>query len=397
MNRNDLRRDIIEHNRARESASLCAYACRSDDANRHDPDRETVPDWENVRAPFFHDADRILHSLAYSRYIDKTQVFYLFDNDHITHRVLHVQFVSKIARTIARCLRLNEDLVEAISLGHDIGHVPFGHEGEKYLDEICKEENVGAFCHNAQSVRWLLELDNHSDGLNLCLQTLDGVLCHNGEMWEQSLEPDRGKTWDDFSREYVACLKDAETSKRIRPTTLEGCAMRVADVIGYVGRDIEDAIKLELIERSDLPKEAVDVLGDRNATIINELVMDLIENSAGRDAIVFSERVYSALRTLIDFNYNSIYKDPRCHEDESRMRRLFRSVYDDVLAAFRDPEEPSDVGGFRDYCLRNERLRDTPSERLAIDTIAGMTDGFFLQQARRDYLLPRRLGRTARD
>jgi len=149
-------RDILERNRAREEATLCRFACPSAAAVRRDPLREKVPDWENIRSPFFHDADKILHSLAYTRYIDKTQVFYLFDNDHITHRVLHVQIVSKIARVIARCLRLNEDLVEAISLGHDIGHVPFGHDGEAILNDICVANGIGAFCHNAQSVRWML-------------------------------------------------------------------------------------------------------------------------------------------------------------------------------------------------------------------------------------------------
>lgn len=142
---------------------LSPYACKSEKGIKLNEEEE------DIRPVFFRDIDKIIHSQAYTRYIDKTQVYSFIENDHITHRVLHVQLVSKVARTIGRALRLNEDLIEAIALGHDVGHSPFGHAGEKFLDNITRRENIGFFCHNAQSVRTLKDLE----GLNITIQTLD--------------------------------------------------------------------------------------------------------------------------------------------------------------------------------------------------------------------------------
>ena len=178
----DIADKIVKQNHVRELKNLSKYACRSIKGNRLEPDRERIPDRKNVRTTFFHDTDSVIHSRAYTRYIDKTQVFYLIENDHITHRVLHVQLVSKIARTIGRFLRLNEDLLEALSLGHDVGHAPYGHDGEEYLKNFCKKMRIGTFAHNAQSVRLFTEIENFGKGLNLTLQVLDGILCHNGEI-----------------------------------------------------------------------------------------------------------------------------------------------------------------------------------------------------------------------
>jgi len=335
--------------------------------------------------------------LAYTRYIDKTQVFYLFDNDHITHRVLHVQFVSKVARTIARCLRLNEDLVEAISLGHDIGHAPFGHEGESILNQICQEKGVGAFAHNAQSVRWLMELENRGKGVNLCLQTIDGILAHNGELLKQELKPQRGKTWDDINHEYQKCLMDASYSKKLRPMTLEGCVMRISDVIAYIGRDIEDAVTLHLLERDELPEKVINVLGNSNSTIMNSLVLDLIENSYEKDAIVFSDKVFDALQELKDFNYKRIYLNPEVRVREGKLRRLFESIFADCLEDLNSRNEESGIMRFfnKRILMDEERFENTPPARAVIDFISGMTDDFFLTQARR-ILLPRGFGLDAR-
>jgi dGTPase len=163
---------IVLDNLQRERKVFSKYACKNNKGLRKYPDRE------NIRPIFFHDTDKIIHSLAYSRYIDKTQVFYLFENDHITHRVLHVQFVSKIGRVIGRCLKLNEDLIEAISLGHDLGHVPYGHDGEAVLHELCRDNKIGCFCHNAQSVRFLMEIEQGGKGLNLSLQPKFPCYCN---------------------------------------------------------------------------------------------------------------------------------------------------------------------------------------------------------------------------
>ena len=229
-----------------------------------------------------------MHSRAYSRYIDKTQVFCLFENDHITHRVLHVQLVSKIGRVIGRCLGLNEDLIEAIALGHDLGHVPYGHDGQQILDKLCSSSQIGHFCHNAQSARLAVELECKGKGLNLFLPVLDGILAHNGELPSKEYRPQYDKTWQTFEKEYDNCFQVEDYSKNLVPMTLEGCVTKVADIIAYIGRDIEDAITLRVIKRRDIPREITRILGSRNDKIINILVLDLVKNSYGKDHLVFS-------------------------------------------------------------------------------------------------------------
>jgi dGTPase len=220
-----------------DRAASNRYAIRRALEERRDTD---------YRQDFSIDVDRILHAHAYARYIDKTQVFYLVKNDHITHRVLHVQLVSKIARTIGRYLRLNEDLIEAISLGHDIGHAPFGHDGERYLSKLCEYYGIGSFQHNVQSVQFLDKVERKGMGWNLCLQTLDGILCHDGEVHDQMLQPEKQKTFDTLDRELAIKIKDPRST--LTPMTLEGCVVRMADTIAYIGRDIEDAIRLNLLK-----------------------------------------------------------------------------------------------------------------------------------------------------
>ncbi len=321
---------IVINNFNRERRTLSKHACMSRKGIRKDPDRERVPDRENIRPIFFHDTDRIIHSLAYSRYIDKTQVFYLFENDHITHRVLHVQFVSKIARVIGRCLRLNKDLIEAIALGHDLGHAPFGHDGESILNDICKRKGIGFFCHNAQSVKFLEEIEKGGEGLNLSLQVLDGILSHNGEILWQEYRPRYDKDWDIFEEEYKNCFEVDGFSSKLVPMTLEGCVVRIADVIAYIGRDIEDAITIKLIDRKEIPRSVKDIIGDTNDQIINNLVMDLIKNSYGKNYLKFSNDKYKALDELKRFNYERIYKNPKIKEHD-KIQRMFEQLFDKYL------------------------------------------------------------------
>ncbi len=389
----DIIERIAQNNREREENWLSPTACLSADAIAR-PDREGDPtDWGGIRSAFFYDADKILHSSAYTRYIDKTQTFYLFDNDLITHRVLHVQFVAKIARTIARALRLNEDLTEAIALGHDIGHVPFGHDGEKFLDAICHEHGIGGFCHNAQSVRWMLEIEKRGTGLALSLQTLDGMLCHNGEIWKPRMTPNRQKDWQAFQNEYRQCLREPKSSKALVPMTLEGCVVRYADVIAYVGRDVEDAIKLDLVERNELPEAAVDVLGDTNSSIINTLATDLIEFSLDRDEIGYSDSVHEGLLRLLEFNYDRIYKNPRVREKDEKLSRLFRVIFKQCLDDLNHQRPDTPIMRFAQWRSLGTYHRDTPPARMVVDFISGMTDAYFLAQARQN-LLPSGFGET---
>ena len=217
----------------------------------------------DYRQNFAVDVDRIINSMAYTRYIDKTQVFYLIKNDHITHRMLHVQLVSKVARTIGRFLGLNEDLIEAIAIGHDIGHPPFGHDGERILSEICTSFNIGCFYHNVQSVHFLEKVERKGRGWNLCLQTIDGILCHDGEIHNQQVSPSAGKNFSDHDMEIEQ--KKSGNPVRLIPMSMEGCVVRFSDTVSYIGRDIEDAIRLGLIRRSELPKKSVNCLGIQTA------------------------------------------------------------------------------------------------------------------------------------
>jgi len=381
----ELVKSIIISNAKRE-ASLSKYACKSIQGDRRFPDREKIPDNLNIRPAFFHDADRIIHSSAYTRYIDKTQVFFLFENDHITHRVLHVQFVSKIARVIGRCLRLNEDLLEAIALGHDIGHVPYGHDGEKHLNAISVHAGTGFFCHNAQGVRALLELENRGKGLNLTLQVIDGILCHNGEFLNKVYEPETNKTWDTLLEEYHQCLTVPGFDRKIRPMTLEGCVVRIADVISYIGRDIEDAITVGLMERSDIPADIVEVLGDSNDKIINALVTDLISCSMDKNYVTFSEEVFQALELLLKFNYTHIYYNPIKQNQDKKIENMFKLLYQHYLSELKEKGEGAQIYKSFISGMTVEYRQNNCSERMIIDYMAGMTDDYFNHEFKRHFM-----------
>jgi dGTPase len=337
---------------------------------------------EGYRQTFSVDADRILHSRAYTRYIDKTQVFYLIHNDHITHRVLHVQLVSKIARTIGRYLGLNEDLIEAIALGHDIGHTPFGHDGEKFLSELCRAGGIGDFHHNVQSVQFLDRVERNGRGWNLCLQTLDGILCHDGEVHNQVLKPERNKTFEMLEKEMA--LKKENLSPQLMPMTLEGCVVRMADTISYIGRDIEDAIRLNMIKRSDLPKEIVDVLGNTNGTIVYHLVTDVINTSFQNTYIAFSRKISEALKRLKDFNLERIYMNPKIKKDTDTIKTLFGILFEKYLDDIENKNRSSVIfKGFLED-MSEDYIQNHRKEEIVRDFIAGMTDQYFLRQCPED-------------
>ena len=360
-----------------EGERLSRWACLSSSAVRR---REEEAVTRGHRPNFSLDADRILHSLAYSRYIDKTQVFYLIKNDHITHRVLHVQLASKIARTIGRLLRLNEDLIEAVSLGHDIGHTPFGHDGERFLSRHCRAHGIGTFSHNVQGIRFLQEIERKGKGWNLTLQVLDGILCHEGEVHSQALEPCREKTFAVLDAELRQ--KQGEPAADIPPMTMEGCVVRMADTISYIGRDIEDAIRLGLIGRTDLPKTCTKILGDTNGTIVYTLVEDLVFNSLDQACIRFSEPVGEALRQLKVFNNERIYQNPRVKEQTHKVELMFDLLFHRYLDDLGRGNEESDIyRGFLEGM--SDRYRETtPPAAVVRDFIAGMTDEYFLNQCR---------------
>jgi dGTPase len=329
--------------------------------------------WD-MRDAFSIDVDRILHSQAYTSYIDKTQVFYLVGHQGISHRVIHVQLLSRIARTIGRRLGLNEDLIEAISIGHDIGHPPFGHDGEQYLDELCRLSGIGPFRHNVQALESLERIEKQGKGLNLTLQVLDGILCHNGETTEQSVEPVEAFSFEDLENK-AGLIRQGSTPV---PMTMEGALVRVADTVSYIGRDIEDAISLGIVSRSDIPPAASRVLGDTNGKIVYALVDDLINNS-GSGAISYSPRVFEALTELKRFNYERIYLNALVKSESSKIRTMYFLVFERLLE---DLEERREESLIRERFLSRldqgyERGR-LPAE-IVRDFIAGLTDSAFLR------------------
>jgi dGTPase len=352
---------------------LSKYACKSNDAILLKEDKE------DIRPIFFRDIDRIIHSLGYSRYIDKTQVYSFIKNDHITRRVLHVQLVSKIARTIGRSLNLNEDLIEAIALGHDIGHSPFGHQGEKYLNDICIKENIGYFCHNAQSVRVLKELEK----LNISIQTLDGILAHNGEILINQYKYDKDKTEQDFMRDLQFALEEDNYSRKILPMTLEASVVRLSDVIAYIGRDIEDSIKIGTIKREELPQNVKEVLGDNNSKIVDTLIKDIIINSFEKPYLTFSNKVFNALMELKDWNYRHIYASEEANKHQEIVEQLFYKLYYCYLDKLEKINLNNDTLSQSErnlYNFINQKGNETNIKRAIIDYIAGQTDQYFLNE-----------------
>lgn len=364
-----------------ELTRLSPLACPSRDALRM---KEEPAVRGGHRQNFSIDADRILHSLAYSRYIDKTQVFYLIKNDHITHRVLHVQLVSKIGRTVGRLLRLNEDLIEAIALGHDIGHTPFGHDGEKFLSQLCQQHQIGPFLHNIQGVRFLQEIERKGRGWNLSLQVLDGIFCHDGEIHSQALEANRKKSFNILNREMEK--KSADPMLDMWPMTLEGCVVRMADSISYVGRDIEDAIRLGLIRRNDLPAGCREVLGDSNGTIVYRLVEDLVANSLDKPFLCFSQKVGESLKQLKNFNQERIYRNPKVKDQTGKVRIMFELLFNRYLNDLEKGNESSDI--YREFLdgMSPDYKAKTPPAGIVRDFIAGMTDEYFLEQCRKNLI-----------
>ncbi len=381
MNKTNILKDIKQRLHLLEKDRLCPYATLSIEAVRRRNEQEII---DGHRENFSIDADRILHSLAYSRYIDKTQVFYLIKNDHITHRVLHVQLVSKIGRTIGRLLRINEDLIEAVALGHDIGHAPFGHDGEMFLSDLSKEYGLDSFLHNVQGVRFLEAIEKKGAGWNLSLQVLDGILCHNGEVHSPALYPDKSKDFTQLEEEVRKVTKIPESP--IWPMTLEGCVVRMADTISYIGRDIEDAIRLGLIKRNEIPVECRSRLGETNGTIVYTLVEDLIAESLEKTYVSFSPEVAETLKKLKDFNQEFIYTDPKAKKQTDKLRLMFELLFKKYYKDLRAGNDNSVI--FREFLDgMSSRYRDsTPPGMIVRDFIAGMTDDYFLRQCQENIM-----------
>lgn len=336
---------------------------------------------DDHRLPYKRDVDRILHSKAYARYVDKTQVVYLVDNDHITHRSLHVQLVSSFSRGIAEILGLNLDLVEAISLGHDVGHPPFGHEGEGYLSALSIEYENGPFTHPLQSCRLFTEIEP----LNLGLAVYDGFLCHDGGMCGNVLVPRFGKSWEDHFKDRKE--KKNHPDVNIMPGTLEGCLVKFGDTMSYIARDIEDAINLGILERDQIPDTC---LGKTNREILSFLASDMIHCSYGKEYITISEKAYEALKQLRRFNFQQIYVHPKLKVESAKIKYSYRILFEWLLEDLNRNQKQSYLWTQYLYKREERYLSQTSPVQMVIDYMSGMTDNFFVRTLEK-ILVPKKI------
>ena len=333
---------------------------------------------DDFRTCFTRDIDRIINYASFTRYMNKTQVFSFKRDDNVQTRIVHVLLVSKISRTIGRALGLNEDLIEAIALGHDIGHIPLGHVGEKILNDISIKELDETFMHNIEGVRNYLYLEGNGKGANLTIQVLDGILCHNGEILDSIYKPVH-KTKEDFIKNYEDAYLMHKKQVSFNPMTLEGCVVKLSDVISYSGRDLEDAIRLEVIKREDVPENVTRVLGNTNRDIVNTLVLDVIKNSTGKNYIKLSDDVFKALKDLVSFNYKNIYNKANSKERIEYYKEMFNTLYYSYLNALQNHDTTNSIYiNFLDN-MDNDYKKTNP-KRIVIDYISLMTDTYFLNE-----------------
>lgn len=319
---------LREQTEAVERETLSPYACLAAQSRGRVRPLEPCP----VRTCFQRDIDRIVHSKAFRRLKHKTQVFLEPEGDHYRTRMTHTIEVARIARTIARGLRLNEDLTEAAAYGHDLGHTPFGHAGERVLNEIMP----GGFAHNEQSLRVVDRLELDGEGLNLSYEVRRGILCHTG--------PDQAET-------------------------LEGQLLRLADKIAYINHDIDDAIRGKIIYPIDIPLNVAQVLGFTHSERINTLVGDIIQTSAGKNEIAQSPACGEAMRELRDFMFEYVYHSPVAKGEEGRAQDMLRRLFEYYKA---DPDKlPPEFQEIR---------VEEGVERAVCDYISGMTDKFAVEQ-----------------
>lgn len=360
-----------QNNRRNPLAFKDAFALRRKDLEH---DRATT-----MRPAFSRDIEKIINVPAYNRYADKTQVFSFVQNDDISRRGLHVQLVSRIARNIGEILGLNTSLIEAIALGHDIGHTPFGHAGEDYLSRIFHSNTGLYFRHNVHSVRVLDKLFPR----NISLQTLDGIVCHNGEFAQQVLQMSDLDNFEDFDNIIKRCYTESDIIKTLRPSTLEGCVVRVADMIAYIGKDRQDAISLGCLDANKV--FTGDVIGHTNAQIITNLCTDIINNSYGKDKIALSDDMFNALKTAKRENYEYIYNKEGVSADHGNIvGEMFELVYNKCRQDLIDGCKLSPIYKHHVKYLSKKSRSVSPEEykneevdMIVADYIAGMTDSYF--------------------
>ncbi len=372
--------------RERAEGTFCSFAFSDRAAVRRNDnphDRATI--W---RPAFVRDIDKIMNCPYYNRYADKTQVFSFYRNDDITRRGQHVQYVSRIARTIGAALHLNGDLIEAIALGHDIGHTPFGHAGERFLSELYHARTGRYFSHNIHSVRVLDILFP----LNISLQTLSGIASHDGELELSEYKPKPLSGFREFDAQVEACYCDAANVKKLVPCTLEGCAVRISDIIAYLGKDRQDAQRVKLLKGEEF---AAGAIGSINAEIVNNLTVNIIENSYGKGYVKLDETHFAALRRAKQEDYDLIYRNEKVERElNENVRPMAEELYEKLLRDLNEGRTNSPV--FRHHIAyldqpyysrkRSMPYEETERNQIVVDYIASMTDDYFVDLY--EYLFP---------
>ncbi len=381
MNKKDIFKEIAENT----FENLSPYAFKDTDAFR----AKTEPK-EHIRTNFALDRDRILYSGAYRRYHGKTQVFSFTNliDEEMTNRNLHTTYVSQISRTIGKALRLNLELIEAIALGHDLGHCPFGHDGERALSRVCREHGIGSFHHNIESLQIVDHIAKKGRGMNLTFQVRDGIISHDGEVHNTVLRPQRDKTEADIN-DYIE-KKTQDKNCFWMPATMEGCVVRISDTIAYIGQDIEDAVRFKILTSDQLPKDCTDFLGNSNSQIIDTLVKSVIVNSYKQEYIAFDEETSKYLLKLKNFNYEYIYTDENVKHANQIINRSMDILYKKYLDDLKNNNTQSKI--FLHFLNhKNDNYTDTfsPEEKVR-DFIATMTDRYYNEEIK-DYLLPWKL------
>lgn len=364
---------------------LSDYATQDKQAFRLRED-ETFKD--DLRSPFALDRDRILYSGAYRRYQGKTQVipFSNLIDEELTNRNIHTTYVSQVARSIGLVLGLNLDLIEAIAIGHDLGHTPFGHVGEMYLSEISVKHEIGHFLHNIQSLRVVDYVSNKGNGLNLSFQVRDGIVSHNGERNDKILVPFHNKTEDDL-KDYIKKATAGQDVDTI-PSTLEGCVVRFSDTIAYIGQDIEDAMRYGLMNREDLPYATRDVLGNNSSQIVHTLINSVIKSSLGKDYIAMEDHVFRALVKTKEFNNKMIYKHEKVNDFNDIIKFSMNYLFEIYLNDLNNFNYDTPIyKQFKNSKAQYYSDKTPNNEMIVRDFIATMTDRYFNEQIK-NYTLP---------
>jgi dGTPase len=373
---------IFEEVKRKSECTLGPRAYRDADAKRMRPEE---PD--DMRTQFAVDRDRILYSGAYRRYHGKTQVFSFTNliDEEMTNRNLHIAYVSQISRTIGKYLGFNTELIEAIALGHDLGHPPFGHDGEIALSDACVRHGIGHFHHNIESLHIVDHISRKGRGLNLTFPVRDGIISHDGEVHNTILYPEKDKN-EARIQEYIRLKKEGMELDWM-PATLEGCVVRITDTIAYIGQDIEDAIRFNLLKREDLPQKVTDKLGNTNSQIIDTLIRSVIINSYGQDWIAFDEETSYYLLELKKFNYENIYTNEKVKKSNKIIYRTMGIMFDKYLEDIEKNNRESKIfKHFLDHKSPEYREGFSPAEQVR-DFIATMTDRYYNEEIK-DYLLP---------